>query len=248
MIASQYVTDATSSLTESKIVDARSALSNRKIGMMDRKIVGAPDDMGTLMKLANFSQANITGVTDVIQDGMITSRYGFNFYENNAIEKYTPVDLTGAVNLGAGYAAGTTTMVVDGFNDDTNPIRKGDIFTVAGSSAQYTVQSTTTSSSDTIGITFLPALDAAVVDDAVITFVATRSMLCFVPSATTLAARAYAPLPEGTGVKTAIIEYEGIPIRVCVFHDGSLGLTVQYDILYGIKNIDTQRIHRILTA
>ncbi|MBK8396143.1 MAG: coat protein [Leptospiraceae bacterium] len=247
MIKSPYVTNALSGVTESLVIDAGTALSNRKIGS-NRALVSRPDDIGTLMKIAAFSAVYASGKSDIVDDGMITRRYGFNFFENNAISKYTPVDLTGAVNNGAGYAAGTTTMVVDGFNDDTNPIRKGDTFTVVGSSARYTVQSTTTSSSDTIGITFLPALDAAVVDDAVITFVGSASMVAFTPDAFALAARPYALLPDKSGVMGMVINYQGIPIRISVFHDGSLGLSVQYDILYGVSIIDNKRIQRIITA
>ncbi len=247
MLATPYLTDATAALTESKIVDAGTALSNRKISKMNRAIVGNPDDMGTLMKLSNFSQANITSKTDVILDGKITNRYGFNFYENNAISKYTPADLTGAVNNVAGYVAGDTTMIVNGFADAANLIRKGDVFTVVGSSLQYVVQSTTVST-NTIGLTFLPALDATIAHTAVITFVATKSMLAFIPQATTLAARPYALLPAATGVQSSVINYQGIPIRISVFHNGNLGLTVQYDILFGVKNIDSSRIERILTV
>lgn len=248
MLASQYLIDATSGLTESKIIDAGAALSNRKIGNQGRVITASPDDIATLMKLSAFSQADITGRTDVVIDGLITKRYGFDFFENNAISKYTPTDLVGAVNNGAGYAAGATSMVVNGFNDDTNPIRKGDVFTVAGDSVQHVVQTVTASSGDTIGLTFLPALGASVVDTAVITVVATKSLLAFVPSATALAARPYALLPEKSGVMSMIVNYQGIPIRISVFHDGKLGLTVQYDILYGVKNIDTRRIQRIITV
>jgi len=248
MLASQYLIDATSGLTESKIIDAGAALSNRKIQNGGRIITASPDDMATLMKLSAFSQANITGKTDVVIDGLITKRYGFDFFSNNAISKYTPVDLVGAVNNGAGYAAGATSMVVNGFNDDANPIRKGDVFTVAGDSVQHVVQTVTASSGDTIGLTFLPALGASVVDTAVITVVATKSLLAFVPSATALAARPYAVMPQGTGVMSTVVNYQGIPIRISVFHDGKLGLIVQYDILYGVKNIDTRRIQRIITA
>lgn len=248
MIASPYVTDATSGLTELKVIAARTALSNRKVQMPGRVISSSPDDIGTLMGLPAFAQANITGRTDIVIDGMITNRYGFSFTENHAIEKYTPADLAGAVNNGPGYVSGNTAMVVTGFNDDTNPIRKGDVFTVAGSSLQHTVQSVTASSGDTIGLTFLPALDGTVANSAAITVVATRSMLAFIPAATALAARPYAVLPTGVGVQSRVFDYEGFPIRISVYHDGNLGVNVQFDALYGVKNIDTRRIQRILTV
>jgi hypothetical protein len=72
---------------------------------------------------------------------------------------------TGAVNNAAGYAAGATTMAVDGF---TSAISNGETFTVVGSTLTHTVSSTVGGSTPT-SITFTPALDGAVLDNAVIT-------------------------------------------------------------------------------
>lgn len=247
MIKSPYVTNALAGVTDSLIIDAGTALSNRKISS-NRALVSRPDDIGTLMKLPAFAAVYASGKDDIVNDGMITRRYGFNFYENNAISKYTPADLTGAVNNVGGYAIGATTMVVDGFADNATPLRAGDTFTVVGSTVRYTVQSTALTLGATTTINFLPSLDAAVLDDAVITVSASASMVAFTPDSFALAARPYALLPDKSGVMGTVINYQGIPIRISVFHDGSLGLSVQYDILYGVSIIDNKRIQRIITA
>lgn len=79
----------------------------------------------------------------------------------------------GAVDNGGGYAAAVVTMTVDGF---TAAVTTGDIVTIAGSKASGTNRLTrhkitahTETSSATTSITFTPGLDAAVLDNAVIT-------------------------------------------------------------------------------
>lgn len=79
----------------------------------------------------------------------------------------------GAINNGAGYAAGTTVLTVDGF---TAAVTTGDIVTVAGSKASGTNRLTrhkitahTESTGATVSITVTPALSASVLDNAVIT-------------------------------------------------------------------------------
>lgn len=148
----------------------------------------------------------------------------------------------------AGYAIGATTMVVDGFNDDAMPIRAGDIFKVVGCSAYHTVLSTTTTGSDTTGITFYPALTGAVLDDAIITVTPSNSCVAFHSSGVALAARAYAVLPANTGVNSTITNFNGLPIRISIWHDAKLGVNVQYDVLYGVKLVNDKKVVKLVNV
>ena len=246
MLKGQYFTDGMTTFNEDTVVDAFTALSNRKIQVPNRKLVLAPGDSGSLKKVDPYQFVNQSGERDVMINGMITKRMGFDFYESNGIATYTPVDLVGAVNLLAGYAIGTTTIAVDGFNDDVTPIRAGDIFKITGDTTPYTVLSTTTTTSDTTGLTFYPPLVAAVLDDAVVTVTPTRSVLAFVPNVLAFAARPYAAIPEGLGVKSRVMNMSGLPIRISVWHSGNLGIKVQYDCLYGQTLVDQRRLQRII--
>lgn len=242
-----YIVDATGGISESLVEDASIKLSENEVGLTGRRLVGSPGVIGALRKLATFRDYDTSGSTGIVKDGLITRQLGFDIYQNNIISKYTPADLTGAVNLAAGYAAGTTTIVVKGFNDDANPIRVGDTFKFgAGATGWYTVTATTLTNGDTTGISFLPALDVAVVDEAVITFTATQSALAFVPGAAALAARAYAASPK-PGVNSSIVNVLGLPVRISTWTDTStLNLNVQYDILYGCKMINSKRVVRVI--
>lgn len=242
-----YIVDATAGISEALIEDAGIKLSENEVGLTNRRLVGSPGVIGAARKLSSLRDYDSSGSMDVIKDGKIVRQFGFDIYQNNIISKHTPADLVGAVNKVGGYSAGDTTIVVDGFNDDANPIRVGDTFKFgAGATGWYTVTATTLTGGDTTGISFLPALDAAVADDAVITFTATQSALAFVPGAAALAARAYAAAPK-PGVNSSVVNVLGLPIRISTWTDSAtLNLNVAYDILYGCKMVNNKRCVRII--
>lgn len=72
--------------------------------------------------------------------------------------------MTGAINNGAGYSIGATTIVVDGF---VGIVPEGARLSIDGDD-RYTVVSTIETGPDTTSITFTPALVAAVVDNDVV--------------------------------------------------------------------------------
>lgn len=250
-LGSTYFQYAGSSLDEDALITAGTTLSNNKVSRAGRKLVLAPTDHDTLMKLDAFQHADVSGNTEVMQNGMLSRKMGFDIYENNIISKYTAADVSGAVNnKSTAYAAGATTIAVDGFNDDANPVRVGDIFIIADETGtpKHTVTATTKSSSDTVSITFSPAIIDGAADDAVITITPTRSLLAMTSNAIAFAARAYSALPVGVGVNSQVFMIQGLPVRISTWHDGKLGVCVQYDILYGCKLVNDKRLVRIVTV
>lgn len=85
-------------------------------------------------------------------------------------------DLTGAINLAAGYSAGSRSIAVDGFSDSVNPISSGAVFTIASDSTAtpYTVISSKYNEG-TYELTFSPVLAESVADNDVVTFSSTTS-------------------------------------------------------------------------
>jgi len=79
-------------------------------------------------------------------------------------------DFAAAVNNGAGYAAGATSMAIDALQA-TGTIAVGQEFTVAGIRGVYRVTTAATISGNAATITFYPGLESAAVDDDVITLV-----------------------------------------------------------------------------
>lgn len=250
MMKGQYYIDATGGLSEDLVADAETMLNVNEVGRQSRRLVGSPNAIGALRKIDVFRDLQTSGQTSIIKDGLITRQYGFDIYENNIMSKYTPADLTGAVDEAGNLAPGVTSMTVDAFNDDANPVRSGDVFKFTGQSyaGYYTVVTTTQAAGDTVGIVFTPALVDATLDNCVITVTPSQSALCFVPSACAFAARAYTISPK-PGVNSSIVDVRGLPVRISTWTDTStLNLNVQMDILYGQTLVNAKRVVKLLNV
>ncbi len=79
-------------------------------------------------------------------------------------------DLAGAVDLGAGYVAGSTSMVIDDLTS-SEIISEGQLFTIAGIRGVYMATAAVTVGSLEATVTFYPGLDSAAEDDDAVTFI-----------------------------------------------------------------------------
>lgn len=250
LIKSPNIVNALSSFNEDTLTDMGTTLNKNRVSAMNRNMVINPDDVGTLLKTTTYKLAQNAG-TDLAQvEGLIPRKSGFNIYNQLGMDAYTPADVSGLINNGAGYAAGIKTVTVDGFADSAAPVRPGDIFTVAGETGTpyHTVQSTTVDgSSNTVSITFLPALVSSVADNAAITVTPTKSNIGFKPNSIAMAARAEATFPDGQGVKQTVMMLQNLPIRISVSTSGkNLKTQVIFDILFGVKLVNAKRIVRAI--
>ena len=243
--------DAASSFTKDTVISAGTALDKNEVDSMGRILMANPDDYGSMLGFSEFSDWSKSNDPRVIQMGVLGEKYGFGIGKSHAIERVTPADLTGAVNLLAGYAAGVSTIAVDAFADSANPIRPGAVIKFANHATKYVVASTNNSfargytPAATTSITLATPLTNAVVDDEVITVTADRSAFAYVPAAAAFAARALKP--KRTTMQSAIGDLNGIPIRITIGEDtGTLNTFLQYDVLFGVKLVNQNRIVRIL--
>lgn len=155
------------SLTRATDVAIRTKFNNLKAPTKGRNFVFSPDMEGDLLNIGDFTNANTVGDEgSTLRDGHIGRLFGMEHIMSNNFQPVTDSDVTtGAVNNAAGYAAGSTTITVDGFSA---AIAAGSYFTVAGDATPLKVVSTVGGATPT-SITFTPALTSAVVDDAVVT-------------------------------------------------------------------------------
>lgn len=104
-----------------------------------------------------------------LREGSLGRKYGLNiFMDQNApsIAAGNSV-VTGAVNNGSGYAAGSTALAIEGI---TGALIAGSWLTIDGDmTPQQIVSTTEDSGGDTVGVVLYPGLLNAVANDAVIT-------------------------------------------------------------------------------
>lgn len=151
--------------------------------------------------------------------------------DDSAVTVYTP----GAVNNASNYAAGwSKTITVDGFS--VAP-RVGQFVTFGTTSTRYAI----------IGVTGLTSilldrpLAVGVNDDATVNISPAGAYnLAFHRNAMTLAVRPLAPVIEGTGARSATINWNGLSIRVTISYDSTYQRQIwTFDFLAGIKVLDT---------
>ena len=249
MLGTRNFIDGRSSFTEDSLTDARTKLTMNKASSSGRIAVMSPDDTGVLLKRDAFKFAQYAGSDEAQRLGLLGMKSGMSLAENHAIQTYTPADVAGAINNGAGYGSGDTQITVDAFADAALPIKIGDMFTIAGETGTplHTVTARTKDgSNNSIGLSFYPALVSTVADDAVVTVIPTRSVLCFTPNALAFAAKTLAELPKGSGADCAIVNVQGIPVRITTKVTDNLGIFVQMDNLVGAELVRDSRIVKIV--
>lgn len=133
-----------------------------------RFLIVGPGSESEILNVPRFVEMSMIGDGSPLRNGMIGRVRGFDVIQTSqAWEVATGADVvTGAVNHVGGYAAGTDTMVVNGF---TGALVAGSWLTIAGDMRPLRIVSTTETGADTTGIVLETAIDSAVLHQAVIT-------------------------------------------------------------------------------
>jgi len=250
-LESQYVVDARTTFDHTKIAAAYGVLDLNEVSEDQRILVAGPEAYKDMLTFDAFARADFAGNPEALRTAQLPQRYGFFISKDHAIRKYTPADVTGAINNGAGYTGADFTIAVDAFDDDANPVRVGDLFTVAAESGGpiHSVVSTTKTTNDTTGITFRTIdgnTNGSKADNAVLTVAPTSSLLAIHPSAIAFASRPYANLPPGIGANQQIMTLpNGVNATLSIWQEG-LVAKVQLDALWGVTMVHRHRCVRIV--
>lgn len=252
------------------ITTARRILFDNKVPLSDEAMMNfmvSGQIEKELLDLTAFTQnqgAGQAGVDSQIR-GYLGKRYGFNFFANQnapSITSATVADLVGAVNNGAGYAAGIKTMAVNGFANNA-AFAIGDIVVVTGHAQQYVLTADVTLDGTGAGsISFYGSplvqgggLESAVVNTQVVTIVkaggsgATKvNSLAFHQNAFALAMAKLPDFYDGQGVKvfaTPVDPTSRLSVRARTWADpGNDKFYVALDCLYGVKTLDGNKAVR----
>jgi hypothetical protein len=240
------------------ITSARKQLFDQGVPLMDvgnmHLMVGGLEEQ-ELLSDAAFSQmqgAGDQGVSTQMR-GTLGMKYGFEVFANQNVATATastPSDLVGAVDFGAGYAKGSTAIVIDAL-EAAVLFEEGMGVSFAGHSKIYALASDTTTAANEGTFVLGEGLQEAVVDDEVVTFVSTfvgNQNLAFHKNAFGLV---MAPLSEmgnelGANIATVSDPVTGLALRSRVYYVGnSSEVHVALDVLYGVKTLDSQLACRI---
>jgi hypothetical protein len=265
-----YVVDASAPMVVGDITSVRRTMFNNRVPLNDPAALSFMVD-GTgekeLLDIAAFTQnqgAGNTGIESQIS-GFLGRRYGFNFFANQNVQSATSAtvaDLAGAVNNGAGYAAGIRTMAIDGLSAAA-ALKKGDILVVTGHAQQYvlTADATADGAGAIASVSFFGSpnvrsggLEAAVADNQVVTVIlsgtsgATRAQnLAFHRNAFALGVARLPDFMDGQGVRAFSTPVDGssLSVRARTWADGNNSqFFVALDVLYGIQTLDGNKAVR----
>lgn len=174
----QFLGNLSSSLgttaTKTTINAVGTKLDNQKVPLQGRNFVVNSTTKGQLLNITEFTDASVRGDGGrALRNAALGHNFGFEFYMTQNMPSFTVASggkVTTAINLSAGYIAGTTSIVIDACSPD--PIAGGWL-TVAG---DMTPQFVTAYNDSTKAVTIYPGLASAVVDGAVVTYYRTAAV------------------------------------------------------------------------
>jgi len=154
--------------TRSTVIAANELMNTNKAPLQGRNMILSPNAEGSLLDIDNFVKVNEAG-----DDGnaLVNANLGRKFNWNFFMDQNTPsvatgsTTVTGAINLIAGYAIGSTVLVVDNLSA---AIVAGSWCTIAGDMVPQMITATAGGATP-VQITVSPGLKSAVLNDAVIT-------------------------------------------------------------------------------
>lgn len=252
------------------ITSARKILFDNKVPLDDEAnlhfmVSGAIEK--ELLDITAFTQNQGSGDAGIQAQlrGFIGRRYGLGFFANQnapSITSATVADLAGAVNNGAGYAAGIKTINIDGLSASAALVA-GDIMIVTGHTQQYVLTADSTLDGTGAGsVTFEGSpnvsqggLEAAVVDNQVVTIVkaggsgATKvNSIAFHTNAFALAMAKLPDFYDGQGVRvfaTPVDPTSRLSVRARTWVDpNNSKFYVALDALFGVKCLDGNKAVR----
>lgn len=164
-----YPGGITSSTAKDNILDVRNKMNVNKAYVGGRNFIWGPTSETSVLKDEGFTSAEKVGDGGMaFRTANIGHKLGFDHFMGQNAPSIGAVtgSTAGAINESAGYAVGTTTLVVDGFTGTA--VVANQYISIAGSC--YRVVSASLTSSNTTGIVIAsPGLRRAVANDAVVT-------------------------------------------------------------------------------
>lgn len=235
--------------------DARKVLNQQKCPLDMRRGVVNFNAEANMLALPAFSDAEKIMSPIVKLEGEIGRKYGIDWVADDHVTNHvsgTPGG-TPLVNNGAGYAAGSTSIAIDGLTNTTGDYHAGDIISFASHSQTYVVTALATANgSGQVTVTIDPPLVAAITDNSAVTLKASHSVnLVFHRNAFAFATRplatTVADLAMGRQIMSMQDPQTGLNLRLEVSRQHKQTVW-EFDILFGCKLVRAALAARLAGA
>lgn len=247
-----YHEDCETTTAIADVLNARRIMGDKKVPPAQRYGVMSPLTTASLLAIAAFRDLDKTGTTKALKEASLGRIFQFEFFENQNIQTHAigSATVAGAIDLTAGYAAGTTTVHIDGLAS-ADTIAKGTILTITGNTGQYVITADTLLSGNEADFPIYPALNAAVADGAVTAFHAaattSKENLFFHKNAFAFVTAPIEP-PLG-GAKGETLNYKGISLNVVYDYDiDQFKNKMTISLLCGFKTLTPELAVRLYDA
>ncbi len=217
---------------------ARKVLNNQLAPLDSRRFVIDPDAEANALNNRAFQDMSFSGSAEGIVEGKINRKLGFDWFMDQQVPTHTKGVATGTPLTNGGEPLGETTIVTDGWtNDTTDILLEGDIITFAGHTQTYVVTADADSGASTgpATIVIAPGLQVTVGDGVAITVKASHVVnLAFHRDAFAFASRPLKDSAQGLGsiIESATDPVSGLSLRLEISRQHKQ-TQFSYDMLFG---------------
>lgn len=182
-------------------VDAKEMLTKYKTPYSDRRLVLDTNAMGNALKLGAFAYMLNSNDPDVMKEGDIGRKYGFNWFEDQQVPRHVAGTITTGltVKTGSSNAAGSTSFTgTTAASTGACNLKVGDVIAIAGHNRTYALTATAVQAAANTDVAIAinaPGLEFALTGGEAITVKASHTVnLAFHADCFGFASRALAPI------------------------------------------------------
>lgn len=221
------------------IADLAKTLDTNKVPMQNRRLVLHPTHKYRYALTDNLSKVSYAGTNETLRDALLGRVYTLDTY----MDQNAPDTQATTAGTATGYKVSGTksqsTVSLSSVTAATATVKKGDAFILGGYLYRFAADATAVS-----GAVASVAIDQPLVSDATnadITIINAPESIAFHRNGIALVNRPLA-LPMGAA-KAAYESADGLGVRVVFDYDSDTKTdTISFDILYGIKALDSKMI------
>jgi len=230
--------------------EARKILNREKAPLPDRRMVIDPAAEENAINLSEFADSSFTQRDEVIIEGDIGRKLGFDWLMDQQIPTHTAGSLTGDPTVSGAHSTGVSAVTIATDTDDTVALNEGDIINFAGDTQEYVVRADLDLGNSTSGdVSISPDLKVALSGGEAVSMAVSADHvvnLAFHRDAFALAIRPFrAPAADNAQVLTMIDDVTGLPLRLEVTRQNKQDYW-SFDLLWGVKTIRPELAVRVL--